>query len=436
MEKSTFFKFAIWPQTKIDLLSESLSKAKKVRPFLYETHTYPTDGATPDYEKRTLREADTRAPHVMALFRQTDAKGRPNMSAGRIQHSANVAHAAACIARDNPDFGIHPYVAWHGALWHDVAKDMDNQGVPHAIRGGRIAKYWVGKEWARAISQHSTGGYRMSPESKILMLADSISADRSTSSGMKKLRDTARKDANKALGLIFQGHFNTLVNGGATRRPFVPDREALGGYGYHTAAGRLTRHRAGSAWELLGEHNPNLHLHINLQDKAVRKIVGSMMFQLESANRRDRAQIMHDWMTIKNDRRAQLFRAWLPALIPIFRARYESVVKDAHKIGGRAFATRINEAENYADLMNAHSDKNIEHLRRFFTDSMWHPVSERGRRVFWDPRHNDFKKIKLNKSYDFFRSMSHQPLTDITGLHDTDVIERIFPDTEEEYDNE
>lgn len=445
-----FFSFAIWPDNEDENLLEKARRRQsparqlppaRPRPMLFETNPFPIKGPGRTYERRTLAEVRRDAPEIMSLFQQRQRGSRqPVMDKPRVQHTANVAHTAASLATIHADLGLNPFETWRAALLHDVGKNLRGFPEPHAELSARIAGPLVGPDWTSAIAKHSTGGYRMTPHEKIMFLADTITPDRGSSKDLQQIRQAARTDVDKALGLIYQSHHNRLISGTAPKRPFAPDRESMGGYAYHNESGGRKIGTPRTAWELVGNHDAHSFLGLNFENKNVREIVGTMLYQLERANRKDRAKILHDWMTVTKDRHAQLFRSWMPALIPLFQARYGDIVREATSMGNKRFANAMRSADIMGRVMNAHSTENIEHLREFFNDDMWSPLRRDGlgKEIFWNNRHNrNIKKnIRLKKSYDFFKAMSrgNPSLSSLVGMEDTDIADHIFANEEGEED--
>lgn len=442
------------------------------------------------YERMTLRDMSTSPEESTAITRlqqRQPGRGRvPTLSTEKIQHSANVAQVAGRLATIHPSLGLDPEEAWHAGALHDVAKQsVLARRSEHGAVGARMleGEGRLPTEWIDAIRHHSTGTHAMTPHQKVLLIADSISADRGNSKELRAIRRAALYNPDKALRMLLTAHHNASIRGydpedvrsGLKFRAFQADTEALNGFRYFDQHGRRVRNLAPTSaaalageaphrsqlrqWQQMGvESNPlqeGYRVHLDLYSPEVRNVVGNVLFQLERASPKSRGIIMANWMTNRHDRQAQLFRAYLPSLMPLFRVRYGGALLDAGQIKKRSgslkhFKEIANGIDAQAKLMNAHSDENIDHLREFFDDDMWQSIRKNGvgKDVFSRNRYNTFKRRKLKKGMDSIRDrIANAPsFSDILNMLDDDIpdhdahdfVRRALPhtrhSTDEEYD--
>lgn len=157
----------------------------------------------------------------------------------RFQHTMRVAEVSKKLARE---YNVNIEKAEISALLHDCAKYKDksillkkayefgiildnvfkdNTNIIHGLLGAEIAKskYNVlDKDILNAIRYHTIGRKNMTILEKIIFISDYIEPDRNFE-GIKKVRDLAEKDIDKAIILAIDKTIKYLIYKGETIHP-------------------------------------------------------------------------------------------------------------------------------------------------------------------------------------------------------------------------
>lgn len=389
------------------------------------------------YERATLQDFHSE-PSVLSLLDELKTSGiygdREVLSSQRRQHSANVAQVAGAIAKAHPHLGLDPSEAWRATTMHDMLKEFPKRTtIPREFgpspEHGHQAGFWlqskgvVSPEWAEAIAHHSAPSHAMTPHMQVMLLADAISPDRGNSPMLKRIRRTAMKDFPAAIRMLLNAHQNDVIEGGNENiirrqvgtKGLKPDRQIMDRFVYVGPNGRVVKGRkpqglldltAVGTSKITRRLGAPTQAHLDLSDNLSRSIIGSMMHRIDSAKEDDRAKHLLAMLTGK-DRRSELLRGFLPAILPLFEKRYGTVIQRAArslKEKGKLaeFRQSIRAMERHSKLINAYSDANISYLEKFFDDKSWEPLEKRDMKgKFFDKKkHNDFKRVSFKKALD------------------------------------
>jgi predicted HD superfamily hydrolase involved in NAD metabolism len=160
---------------------------------------------------------------------------RKNMEADALAHSERTAVVARQVAEAH---GVDPDRAEFAALVHEIADGYsdrellrlaDHYGLPINLTEARVPKLLHGRVGAEvlreagvtdeelldAVGEHTTGGPRMSPLSKVLFVADKIEPHRDRHyGGLDPVRKIAMVDLDEAILQLYAWRMDDLVAAG------------------------------------------------------------------------------------------------------------------------------------------------------------------------------------------------------------------------------
>lgn len=393
------------------------------------------------YSAATLKDLQKEGSQIYSRMKSLGTGGATKGARNwRIQHSANVGQIAGRIAMLNPELGLDPKEAWKAGLTHDIAKGLspkstnkrpgDSMAMPkwmpgggealHAVHGAKVASDdGYPDEWSKAILHHSTGGHNMSPEEKVIYLADLIGPERRDHEHLTAVRRMAMNNPDAALNLHFHHRWDALLGGNGVRKNPRNDSEILSAYKFYDRDGQVIKqapsvsHAAmlsglmpkgrieGRFWRQKKIENPfdeGFSVRIDPTHQDVRRIVGSAFKQIDEAKKTDeKSRILKSWLE-GNSRQSEKFRGYLPAFFPVMHDKYGDLFAHAQKTSKKSRAL-IDEIAASAYRMNAGSSEYYDHISKHFNPDWF--VGKKKAAMFADPRNEKFSRFKIKQEKRF-----------------------------------
>lgn len=383
---------------------------------------------------------------VKDLYRST------GMSKGRAQHSMEVADLARNLADSH---GVDPDHAWRAGLVHDLYKDISPSrslrlakqlkiptpgwripsgtitDVLHAsIAAKKARSLGLPRSFADAIGSHSNGFAKMTPEAKVLFVADGCVDSRGNSPAVDRARDVMHTDLDAAVSLLArESHKKLALNirpGRNTSVGSVPRELAaiMAGFQYRDQQGNRPEGRRARAHMFASDpaefggiippdkargmmddmgyypHDLGYMLQLVPDHMLVQKSLGKIFGKIDSAkNRNARRDAIIDAFT-KNSRDHVAFRTYLPALLPLIWDKYGDSFKDAAKKDGRTH-DQWRRAAAFAQMIDASGSKNMKFLKPYFRREWLNAKIGKKTGMFRDKYYDEHYRESFRRSLEY-----------------------------------
>ena len=360
-----------------------------------------------------------------------------NMSEDRIHHSVNVANVAQSLAVSH---GLDHRQARRAGLLHDLFKESPSSkslkrqqkmgitmprwqmipGLEGQILHGPLAaahakrKNLLSPEFADALHAHSNGSHKMTPEAKVVFLADNVGPDRIQTPAVKHARSIMHTDLDGAVAHLLADAHSKMTGTKFSRKIPATDRRltthrtfryyntgenpssailsgAVPAADVGHLGGIVSKKTLRKFTEKHGMPHPSqsgFSIHLDPHNDHVQEVFSKVFSRIDAeTSLTKKSKLLSAALTKRNETHGS-FRSFLPSIYPLIHDKYRDVFEEATK-HDPGFTRKWKKISAFSELMDAGSQKNIDHLRQYFHDD-W--ITGKGSSPM-------YKKDSINKSY-------------------------------------